>query len=199
MIKISLSFKGRIQKIFRPTGGEVRIGRGPDCDIQIDNLGVKPLHARIAIDGKQATLLDASDDGSVLVNGKQISKHVLQQGDEVLIGKHTLTFARDDSAVSRDPEPPSLHALTNGWLQFLSGPKMGRTLRLDRNMVRLGKSGGQSALIASRADGYYISHLAGDKPTKVGNTDIGEESVKLNDGDTIQIGDTQMLFFLDDG
>lgn len=198
MIKISLSFKGRILKVFRPTGGEVRIGRSPDCDIQIDNLGVSPLHARIVVDGEQATLLDTSEDGGVLVNGKKVSEHVLQQGDEIVVGKHTLTFAHDDSTVSRDSEPPPLHAVSNGWLQFLSGPKMGRTIRLDRSMVRLGKSGGQSALIASRADGYYISHLAGEGPTKVGSTDIGEQSVKLNDGDTIQIGDTQMLFFLDE-
>ncbi len=199
MFKLTLSFKGRILKAYPLSPGKTLIGRAPECDIQIENLAVNPQHAQIDVDGDRAVIVDTSDDGSgFTVNGKQASEHELQHGDEIVLGKHTLSVAQSaEPAAPQAPEPISVPA-RNGWLQFLNGPKLGRTIRLDRNLVRLGKSGKQSAMIASRNDGYYISHLEGEQPTLVRGTEIDEQSHKLNDGDVIRIGDIEMLFFLRD-
>lgn len=199
MFKLTLSFKGRILKAFPLAPGQTLIGRAPDCDIQIENLGVSPQHVRIDVDGDHALLVDTSADGAgVLVNGKPVSEHELQHGDEILVGKHTLSVARSAEPAAPRPAPTLNVPARNGWLQFLNGPKLGRTIRLDRNLVRLGKSGKQSAMIASRPDGYYISHLEGEEPTLVRGAEIDAQSHKLNDGDTIRIGDVEMLFFLRD-
>lgn len=197
MIKLSLSFKGRILKVFRPTSDEIRIGRSPECEIQIENLGVSPVHARIVLEDDEATLVDTSEDGSVLVNGNKVTEHRLTHGDAILIGKHTITVSEEAGPAPEAAAGSAAQPLRNGWLQFLSGPKLGRTIRLDRTLVRLGKTGKHAALIASRSDGYYVSHLEGEPATRVRNQPIGDESVKLNDGDTIQVGDVQMLFFTD--
>ncbi len=195
MYKLTLSFKGRILKVFSVTAEDASIGRDPDCDLRIDNLGLEPVHARVRSEKGELFLHSVSGNAEVLLNGKTLSgDQRLGHGDVLLIGKHTVSVLRDHAASAAEPahEDPTFH---EAWLQFLNGPKLGRTIRLDRSLVRLGKSGGQSAMIASRSDGFYISHLGGEQPTRVGEQVVGEESVQLQDGDTIQIGSTQMLFF----
>lgn len=194
--KLTLSFKGRILKVL-PVGEQgLSIGRDPDCDLHIDNLGLSPVHARLMAQGNGLVLVPTSVSGGVLVNGKAVqAEQPVVHGDTIQIGKHTLSVARDHTARPADANDAQA-PLQEGWLQFLSGPKLGRTLRLDRSLVRLGKTGSHSAMIASRGDGFYISHLEGDRPTRVGEQVVSEESMRLNNGDTIQIGDTKMLFFI---
>lgn len=195
MYKLTLSFKGRILKVIQVAGRNIAIGRDPECDLHIDNLGLNGVHARVGTEDNELLLTDTSAVGGILVNGKPVDQEqALHHGDVILIGKHTIQVARDHAAVGGQvdtDQPPQQEA----WLQFLNGPKLGRTLRLDRGLVRLGKTGRQSAMIASRGDGFYISHLEGERPTRVGEQMVGEDSMRLHDGDTIQVGDTQMLFF----
>lgn len=172
---------------------EISIGRDPECDLHIDNLGLEPVHARVQVENGELLLCDTG--ANVLVNSKAAEpRQRLAHGDVLLIGKHTVAVARDHAANTPEPAAEPEQA-QEAWLQFLNGPKLGRTIRLDRSLVRLGKTGSQSAMIASRGDGFYISHLEGGRPTRVGEQVVGEESVRLNDGDTIQVGDTLMLFF----
>lgn len=198
VFKLTLSFKGRILKVCHAAGGEVTIGRSPECDLQIENLGVSPVHARLAVVDGVATLSATGDDGGIQINGRPMDgdQAPLSHGDSILIGKHTITVTRDHGNVTESqPEPVLGRPLAEGWLQFLNGPKLGRTIRLDRTLVRLGKAGRQSAMIANRTDGFYISHLEGEAPTLVGERQVGEQSVRLRDGDTIQVGEIRMLFF----
>ncbi len=195
MYKLTLSFKGRILKVFSVTAENASIGRDPDCDLRIDNLGLDPVHARIRSENGELLLHSVSSSAGVLLNGKVVSgEQRLGHGDVLLFGKHTVSVARDHAVSAAEPTDDEL-TFHEAWLQFLNGPKLGRTIRLDRSLVRLGKTGGQSAMIASRGDGFFISHLGGERPTLVGDQVVGEESVQLQDGDTIQIGATQMLFF----
>lgn len=100
-----------------------------------------------------------------------------------------------------DEEPVSgifdVEQKKHAWLQIMSGQNMGKTLSLNRPMTNLGKPGVATAVITRRQDGFFLSHLEGDKPPLVGDKDIGDNSVKLNDGETISIGNIKMLFFLD--
>jgi pSer/pThr/pTyr-binding forkhead associated (FHA) protein len=202
--KLTLSFKGRILKVYPITNDQTLIGRSPDCDIQIGNLAVSPAHARVNLENDELVIQDISNDKNLLINSKKTDKHTLTHGDIILIGKHTITYSReisvselhDDTDNPDTPAPVVSQPTTNGWLQFMNGPKLGRTMRLDRALIRLGKTGKQSAMVASRNGQYHISHLEGEKRTKVSGKDIGEESVQLKEGDTVQIGDIKMMFFI---
>ncbi|MCK4951589.1 MAG: FHA domain-containing protein [Gammaproteobacteria bacterium] len=198
MHKLTLSFKGRTLKVFHITGNQTLIGRSPDCDIPIDNLAVSPTHARVSFENDEVTITDISNDKTLRVNDKKTDKHTLAHGDVIQIGKHTLTYTVEVSTLDESSfTNTSAENLSNvsGWLQFMSGPKLGRTMRLDRALTRLGKTGKQSAMVASRNGQYYISHLEGEQCTKVKGRDIGEQSVQLKEGDTVQIGDIKMMFF----
>ena len=166
MHKLTLSFKGKTLKVFHITDNQILIGRSPDCDIQIDNLAVSPTHARVIFENDEMTITDISNDKTLLVNGKKTDTHVRKHGDVMQIGKHTLSYSFEVSALDQSTSP-SLSvvnsSVVSGWLQFMSGPKLGRTMRLDRALTRLGKTGRQSAMVASRNGQYHISHIEREK------------------------------------
>lgn len=203
MHKLTLSFKDRLLKVIQPKADEVTIGQNADCDIQIDNLAVDPVHARIQFNDDKATLLDTSTEKKILINGILVDeKQELGNGDKILIGKHVIQYTADHQAEDQQgiPETES-QAETAGskyetaWLQFLSGSKMGKTIKLDKPFLRIGKTGKTGAMISSRNNGYYISHLEGEGIVKVGDQEIGDDSTLLKNGDTIQIGDLSVMFF----
>ncbi|WJW74784.1 FHA domain-containing protein [Thiohalobacter sp. IOR34] len=198
MAKLTLSFRDKKLRIFPLTCGEAVIGRDPDCEIHIDSLAVQPRHAVIAADGEHYRIQALEGEEQLFVNNQQVDERLLADGDHIRIGKHILTFSEEpgDNLLELPrfkPQPAT------GWLQIMSGSHLGRTIRLDRSMLRLGKSGQQSAMISRRSDGYYLSHLEGDEPPQVNQQPIGERSRRLADGDQIRIGRLELHFFLDQG
>ncbi len=208
MIRLTLAFKGKALKVFQPENGCVKIGRAEDCDITIDNLALSPVHAIITIDGDNARIEDKSDtelDTGVLVNDEKIDSAELKHNDVIKLGKYELKFAcleaPHKAEAAEEPQTTSgfleNRPVVQGWLQFMNGPKLGRTVKLSNSMVRLGKSGKTCAMISTRNGHYYISHLEGEPRTKVCNRDLDNNRLLLKDGDTLQVGETEMLFFLE--
>lgn len=222
MSKLTLSFKGRVLRVFPLQQGATLIGSDPACPIHIDSLAVEPKHARIEVHGQDAILFDTNTQEGTFVNQEKISEHKLKDNDLIRVGKHTLLYSYEEvsqldaneSSTSIDihpvmeqlepqpteqaptePEPPA--GQKQGWLQILNGQNLGKTLSLNRSMTNLGKPGVATAVITRRHDGYFISHLEGKKSPIVGNNSIGEHSVKLEDGDTITIGNIKMQFYLE--
>jgi hypothetical protein len=67
-------------------------------------------HARVFQEGNRVVLEDLRSTNGTFVNGRPITRHVLQHGDEVLVGKHSIVF--DHNAV--EPQPvagPPLESL----------------------------------------------------------------------------------------
>lgn len=202
MYKLSLHFRDRILRVVQCTDAPLTIGRDADCDLVIDNLAVSPQQVRIEFDANEPRLVPLDESSPIQLNHTPVTETVsLAHGDRIQIGKHTLAFMRDEResfAASSFDDRPSPAPLAEAWLQFMSGPKLGRTIRLDRQLVRLGKSGKHSAMIASRDGGFYLSHLEGENLTRVNGRAIGDQSVRLSNGETIQVGDIKILFFVDE-
>jgi pSer/pThr/pTyr-binding forkhead associated (FHA) protein len=92
MAKLYLKFEQAVLKEFTLTQGVVTIGRLPDNLIQVDNLAVSGHHAKIYWDTDHYALEDNNSLNGTFVNNLRTSKAVLKDGDEVLIGKHTVLF-----------------------------------------------------------------------------------------------------------
>jgi len=97
---------------------------------------------------------------------------------------------------AEDQEDDTSEQKVSGWLQILSGPAMGRTIKLKRSLTDLAKMGLSAALISKRQDGYHIANLDDATPLLVNDTDIGEGSYLLPDGAIISLGNTRMQFYL---
>jgi len=91
--KLVLRFKDAIVQEYPLENEETTIGRKSNNTIEIDNLAVSSLHARVLQIGNKAILEDMGSTNGTLVNNKPIRrKYVLQHGDIIAIGKHTLAF-----------------------------------------------------------------------------------------------------------
>ncbi len=102
--KLVLRFKDATIKEYPLENEETTIGRKPNNTIEIDNLAVSGLHARVLQIGHKTILEDMGSTNGTLVNHKPIRKHVLQHGDVIVIGKHTLAFV--DIKTTRIPKLP---------------------------------------------------------------------------------------------
>jgi len=211
VIKLTLQFKGKSLKVFPVKNKLVKIGRDATCDIIIDNLALSPLHAIIEIENDDVTIIDKSDvseEAGVVVNASKVKQQKLQHNDIAYLGKYSLKVTREentdsvvnDSMIESEPVATTFIKsvkITQGWLQIMSGPKLGRTIKLENSMMKIGKSGKSCAMISCREGQYFIAHLEGEPRTQVARREIGDDRLTLTDGDMINIGTTQMMFFLD--
>jgi FHA domain/zinc-ribbon domain len=77
---------------FQPKNGRTLIGRSPDCEIFLDDVTVSRQHAELLRDGDTFTIRDLGSLNGTYVNRHRIESAVLQNDDEVQIGKYRLTF-----------------------------------------------------------------------------------------------------------
>ena len=195
MREITLTFKGKDIQVY-PVDGPMTIGSDPSCTITIDSLAVAKQHAKIELVGDDVVITDLSVDQGLFIGETLVQNHILKDGDAVNIGKHSLVYSAPTGTSSGNELAASLseEKPRSAWLQILNGNNLGKTINLTRQITNLGKSGVQTAIIAHREDGYYLSHLEGENFPMVNDDPIGETSTRLDHGDTIQIGNIKLLF-----
>ncbi len=76
------------------------IGRHEDCEIHIDNLGISRAHARLLKEGDQYFVEDMKSSNGTFLNGEQIQKQALKDGDQVVIGKYVITYSAGGEAAA---------------------------------------------------------------------------------------------------
>ncbi|GAB4506953.1 MAG: hypothetical protein Tsb0026_00210 [Sulfuricaulis sp.] len=104
MAKIIIKFNNDVVDHVDLKQGDMKIGRKPGCEIQIDNLSVSGEHANIFTVGEDSFIQDLGSTNGTFINNKKISKHHLKNGDTVVIGKHSLIYFTDSTRVGRPPE-----------------------------------------------------------------------------------------------
>ena len=167
--KLILKFKDTVISEFELNQEETTIGRKPENTIHIDNLAVSSKHARVLKIGKKVILEDLGSTNGTLVNGQETSKHILNNGDVITVGKHTLTFVslEEDSPVAAPAAEESdmdktmiissaarEEMMTEGGgaaksaasapmvlakVQYISGPLMGKVVELKSSLTSIGK------------------------------------------------------------
>lgn len=199
------------------------IGRHPDNDIQLQDNAVSGKHAVIMTILSDSFLEDLNSTNGTLVNGRQVAKHPLADGDVITMGQHTLRY---ESAVKVDESeleqtmilrPGQLAAAAEqagerlgampaaepakplqAKLRLTSGANAGRELQLTKALTTIGRPGVQVAAVTRRPDGYYLVHVGGqDSTTKrpvVNGESIGVHARQLENGDTIELAGAQLTF-----
>lgn len=210
MPKLTLSFKGRVLDVFHLDQGETLVGRNDDCAITIDSLAIAPVHASFRLNGEECQLQALDQEFPILVNHNQTASTRLEHGDVVQLGKHTLSYAEDaielagdlksgpdgDAAPPEQPEEEAEETTPKGMLQITSVENFGRIIPLTRNMTRIGRVGGDCAIISRRDSGYYLSYLEGPNPPRINSQEIADGGQLLHDGDNIKVGKTEMQFHI---
>ena len=69
-----------------------KLGRHPDSEISLDDISVSRRHAEIERQSTEYVLRDVGSMNGTYVNQKRVDGVVLQQGDEILVGRFRLIF-----------------------------------------------------------------------------------------------------------
>ena len=107
MARLILQFEDRVLKECS-VGLMATIGRLPDNTVVIDNPAVSGHHACVFRDGDAYIVEDLQSTNGTFVNEKRVTRRTLQNGDVVLVGKHTLVFNQmaSDEPVLDDTNTP---------------------------------------------------------------------------------------------
>lgn len=88
-----------------------RIGRSLAADVRFDDATVSRRHALIVNQADGTRVLDDRSLNGVYVNGRRVEWSPLKDGDQVVVGRHTLWFmdtATVGEPVEADPAEPAL-------------------------------------------------------------------------------------------
>ncbi len=215
MALLTLKFKDLPLKEIELAGDSKTIGREPANDIVVENLLVSGYHARIDPAGKDYVLTDLQSKNGTFLNGERVTSTKLKNGDQILIGKHTLVFTLDPAEIQEDPklteetmfiqvaqgdaepseEQPAAPGLDStavsaerpAVLAFVSGGRGEHEIK--RKLVKLGK--GEEADIP--IGGLFTPKVAATisrRPTGYHLSPAGRAKVKVNG---VQIGGSHRL------
>lgn len=107
MIKMVVRFGGDLVKNVELDQETILIGRDPDCDVHIDNLGVSRKHAKIEQQGDVYVLTDLASNNGTFVRGDRIVSYNLNHGDEFSIGKFTIAVDLGRAATAPKVQKPA--------------------------------------------------------------------------------------------
>jgi pSer/pThr/pTyr-binding forkhead associated (FHA) protein len=215
MALLTLKFKDLPLKEIELSGDSKTIGREPANDIVVENLLVSGYHARVDPAGKEYVLTDLQSKNGTFLNGERVTSTKLKNGDQILIGKHTLVFTLDPAEMQENlklteetvfiqvaqggaepsEEKPGVPGLDStavsaerpAILAFVSGGR--GEYEIKRKLVKLGK--GEEADIP--IGGLFTPRVAATisrRPTGYHLSPAGRAKVKVNG---VQIGGSHRL------
>ena len=220
MAKLILKFSNEVIDHIDLRQGDMKIGRRPGTDVQIDNLAVSGEHANLFTIGDDTFVQDLGSTNGTFVNNKQITKHHLRNGDTISIGKHTMVYLSEEEENSSDvtedfsktviisasnaptpaapsPAASSAPAGTKGVIIILNGANSGKQIPLTKSVTSLGKTGKKAGSIRQTDKGYMLLPSDGSDETPVLNgSPIAGDGSLLKNGDVIEVSGTRIQFAL---
>jgi hypothetical protein len=218
MAKLILKFSNEVIDHIDLRQGDMKIGRRPGTDIQIDNLAVSGEHANLFTIGDDTFVQDLGSTNGTFVNNKQITKHHLRNGDTISIGKHTLVYVSEDdhpSDVTEDfsktviisptsmpsaapPKPAAPASGTGrGVIIILNGANSGKQIQLTKSVTSLGKTGKKAGSIVQTESGFMLTPSEGSNENPVLNgRPVPSDGTLLKNGDVIEVSGTRIQFAL---
>lgn len=102
MIKLTLTLDGVKLNEYVLDKPRVTLGRTPQNDIQLENLGISGSHAAIVREGNTWAVEDLSSKNGTTVNGERVTRHSLKHGDVIGIVKYQLHFSDEEELAAED-------------------------------------------------------------------------------------------------
>ena len=104
--RVSVATHGCVVDERELKAGRVIIGRTAENDIQIDSKYVSRHHCQVTVSVEAAIIEDLNSTNGIVLKGKRVRRHVLCDGDVIVIGQHELRFtdSRPHGTRPRDPD-----------------------------------------------------------------------------------------------
>jgi predicted component of type VI protein secretion system len=108
-------------RVFEDLDTPVTIGREDDNLVQLNDERVSRFHAKLQSDGEQIILTDLDSTNGTRVNGHPVHMRVLQDGDQLTIGRCVLLFGQRDNLTSRPSSDSGMVAAVDRTIASGSG------------------------------------------------------------------------------
>lgn len=227
MAKLILSLNGTVINQYFIDKPCITIGREPGNDIVIEDPVLSRQHARILTVGNDQIVEDLQSSNGTKLNGRPLTRQILQHSDVIELGNHHLRYMNTRVAAEVDLERtmiikglaqmaemaaqaapvavaptarPTKIKLPEGKVTILAsqgGHASGEKLCLDRVVATFGTPGEQLLVIARRPQGYVLTHVEGPQFPKVNRQSIGSAPHLLRDGDQIEMAGWHLEFHLE--
>jgi chromosome segregation ATPase len=86
--------------IHHALGRRTRIGRAPGCELHVDSSSVSRHHALILLGMREAIIEDLNSTNGVILNGRKVTRQVLNDGDIVTIGEIQFRYVARPAAAA---------------------------------------------------------------------------------------------------
>jgi pSer/pThr/pTyr-binding forkhead associated (FHA) protein len=222
MAKLVLSAGDAVLRQVVVDGERITLGRDPRNAVVVDDPLVSRGHAAIVTVGNDHIIEDLGSANGTLVNGKPVSRHILQHGDVVALGRHNLRYLNlraagadlertmlidglasapgDGAAGGVEPALPARTAkprLPRARAMMMRGHRSGSVIELDRVVFTFGKPGRAVAVVTRRPTGYFVTRVEGRRRPRVNGRPIGDDPVPLASGDRLEAGGEKLEFLLE--
>ena len=178
--------------------GELLVGSGPEAQWRVTSADLSPSHFIVSVRGPNVTLLPASRDAVVVINGERLqgTSRPLVEGSAILAGSGRFLFSESMPAASESAEP----AATVGFLvddhAHVAHP-LGPSTLIGRDasnaiVVRDPTASRFHADVRSEAGGFVLRSL-GASGTRLNRQPIQAPTL-LAEGDTIEIAFAVLRF-----
>ena len=179
--------------------GDTVVGSGPEATWRLGSLDLAARHFRLTREGARVTLQPCGVDSIIAINGKQSGSQgiVLRDGDTVDAGCARFLFTAERSGAYQglSISPAHLIETRTGIAHALTTASagIGRD-RMNSVIVRDPTASRFHAEIRREAGGYVL-HPHGSSGTLVNGLHAGTPQ-RLDDGDRIEIANTELRFVL---
>lgn len=169
--------------------GENKVGRAPDCRVQIEDASISRYHATILVLPKKILCKDLQSTNGSTVAGRPVGVVELSPGDRIKLGDVETTFSSEAAA-----EPVMFELVVDGGSQILSPGEL-KIGRAPDCKISFSDDAGVSryhAQITVGADTVRLRDLGSSNGTFVNGSQIGGE-VALANGDRVGIGAHELV------
>ncbi len=225
MAKLVLTLEGKVVGQYFIDKPDVSIGRDPESDVPVNDPLLSMAHARIVSIGEDEIIEDLQSSHGTRVNGREITRQILQHRDVIELGKHQLRYMNsriasdvdfertmiiqtlprsvDDAEDASLVDVPAARAarirFPQGSVRVLSAAgkfARGEIVRLDRVVTTFGTPGDQLIVLTRRPQGVFVTHVEGSRFPRVNQQSIGDAPHALRDGDVIEAAGYQLEYKL---
>ena len=119
MAYLHITFPDGKKQVFALTAPETALGRNHDNDIVLNDGQASRLHAKILKAEKRFSIRDMGSYNGTRLNGKMVKDEVLEEADEIRIGRSTFVFSnsQEPPAPKAPGKPPGSLSQGDAWGQ----------------------------------------------------------------------------------
>ena len=216
MAKLIVTLDDKLINVISIEKNRMTLGRRPYNDIMVDNLAVSGEHAAIQAIGAEFYVEDLNSTNGTYINGKKIKRQILQNGDQIELGKYALKYinepieAKDNAKtdgqnINADEPSTNVDDTLNQFektrfaedyiaVKVVSGPAIGKEIPLVKVVTTIGKPGEAVIAITKRPKNYVVAHVEGAVQPTLNGMPFGIDAVPLKNGDLFELAGTAMEF-----